>query len=65
MPRVRTIPKAVAEIQAADPNTFITEPLMRRWIADGYVKIIPGCRAYKLIDLDQVEEFLMCSSAWK
>lgn len=58
MPRVRTVPKAAAEIRAADPNTFITESLLRRWIADGYVKLVPGCRTYKLVDLDQIETFI-------
>lgn len=58
MPRVRTVPKAVAEIQRNDPDTFITVAIMRRWIKEGYVKVIPGCRSYQLIDLDQVEEFI-------
>lgn len=58
MPRVRTVPKAVAEIQRNDPDTFITEAIMRRWIKDGYVKVIPGCRSYQLVDLDQIDEFI-------
>ena len=58
MPRVRTVPKAVAEIRQNDPNTFITEAIMRRWIKEGYVKLIPGTRSYQLIDLDQVDEFI-------
>ncbi len=39
MPRVRTVPKAVAEIRQNDPNTFITVAIMRRWIKEGYVKL--------------------------
>ena len=58
MPRVRTVPKAVAEIRQNDPNTFITVAIMRRWIKEGYVKLIPGTRSYQLIDLDQVDEFI-------
>lgn len=62
MPRIRTVPKAVAEIQQNDPNTFITVAIMRRWIKQGFVKVIPGTRAYQLIDLDQVEEFIASSA---
>ena len=58
MPRVRTVPKAVAEIRQNDPNTLITVAIMRRWIKEGYVKLIPGTRSYQLIDLDQVDEFI-------
>lgn len=58
MPRVRTVPKAVAEIRQNDPETFITTAIMRRWIKEGYVKVIPGCRSYQLVDLDQIEEFI-------
>lgn len=58
MARVRTIPKAVQEIRAQDPNTFITETLLRRWIAQGIIKKIECGYRYALIDLDQIEKFL-------
>ena len=58
MARVRTIPKAVAEIKAKDPNTFITETMLRRLIAQGLVPEIECGYRYGLIDLDKLEEFL-------
>lgn len=57
MSRVRTIPKAIAEIKAADPGTYLTAPTLRRWLKAGYIKpIVAG--GHILIDLDALEDFI-------
>lgn len=57
MSRVRTIPKAVAEIKAADPGTYLTAPTLRRWLKAGYIRpIVAGGRV--LVDLDALEDFI-------
>ncbi len=58
MVRVRTIPKAVKEIRAKDPGSYINERLLRRWIKDGIIKPINGSYTYTLINLDELERLL-------
>ena len=58
MVRVRTIPKAVKEIKAKDPGSYINERLLRRWIKDGIIKPINGSYTYTLINLDELERLL-------
>ena len=58
MVRIRTIPKAVAEIKAQDPGSYINERLLRRWLIDGTIKPVKGSYAYTLVNLDELERFL-------
>lgn len=58
MVRIRTIPKAVAEIKAQDPESYINERLLRRWLKDGTIKPVKGSYAYTLVNLDELERFL-------
>lgn len=58
MVRIRTIPKAVAEIKAQDPGSYINERLLRRWLKDGTIKSVKGSYAYTLVNLDELERFL-------
>lgn len=58
MVRIRTIPKAVAEIKAQDPGTCINERLLRRWVKDGTIKPVNGSYTFTLINLDELERFL-------
>lgn len=56
--RVRTVPKAVKEIKAADPNSFVNEKMLREFIKAGYIKRIECGYKYFLVDLDELERFL-------
>ena len=58
MVRIRTIPKAVAEIKAQDPGSYINERLLRRWLKDGTIKPVNGSYTYTLVNLDDLERFL-------
>lgn len=58
MVRIRTIPKAVAEIKAQDPGSYINERLLRRWLKDGRIRPVKGSYAYTLVNLDELERFL-------
>ena len=58
MVRIRTIPKAVAEIKAQDPGSYINERLLRRWVKDVTIKPVKGSYAYTLVNLDELERFL-------
>lgn len=58
MVRIRTIPKAVAEIKAQDPGSYINERLLRRWVKDGTIKPVKGSYTYTLINLDELERLL-------
>lgn len=58
MVRIRTIPKAVAEIKAQDPGSYINARLLRRWLKDGTIKPVKGSYAYTLVNLDELERFL-------
>ena len=58
MVRIRTIPKAVAEIKAQDPGSYINERLLRRWVKDGTIKPVKGSYTYTLVNLDELERVL-------
>lgn len=58
MARLRTIPKAVKEIKDKDPNSYISAPLLRKWVKKGLVSPIPDRGTYMLIDLDRLENFI-------
>lgn len=58
MVRIRTIPKAVAEIKAQDTGSYINARLLRRWVKDGTIKPVKGSYAYTLVNLDELERFL-------
>lgn len=56
--RVRTIPKAVAEIKAKDPDTEINAFMLRHWVKTGAFPSIPCPGTKVLINLDELEAFL-------
>ena len=58
MARIRTLPKAVEEIKAKDPNTYLNVRTLRKWVKMGLIKPIQGCGTYQLTDLDKLESFL-------
>lgn len=60
--RMRTIPKAVAELREEDPNTSVTLYRLRRWVKQGKVKSFDGGQKSTLVDLDDVRK--MASSSW-
>lgn len=60
--RMRTIPKAVAELRIEDPNTSVTLYRLRRWVKQGKVKSFDGGQKSTLVDLDDVRK--MASSSW-
>lgn len=58
MKRIRTIPGAVEEIRKTDPETIVTEWLLRSWVKKKLIPVVPtGCRAL-YVDMDKVEAFL-------
>ena len=60
MRRIRTIPEAVREIQAADPNTYFTEWKLRLMIKRGIfapATVSTGTRVV-LIDMDKLEALM-------
>lgn len=57
MARIRTLPRAAAEIQEKDPGTVITYQRLRRWVLDGKIKSFDGGKC-RLVDLDEVERMV-------
>lgn len=57
LPRMRTIPKAAAEIREKDPETHLTVTVLRRMVKAG---VIPTVQVGKspLINLDTLERFM-------
>lgn len=62
MARIRTLPKAVKEIKEKDPNSYINVPLLRRLVKQGVIKTIQTGGKHALIDLDNLEDFLVGGS---
>lgn len=58
MVRIRTIPKAVEEIKAQDPGTYINVPLLRKWVKKGIIPAVPTGGSHVLLDMDKLESFL-------
>lgn len=56
-PKMRTLPKAVAELKERDPQSCLTVTRLRTWVKRGD---IPSRKAGKnfLVDLDEVERFM-------
>ncbi len=57
LPRVRTIPEAVAELRAEDPQTAVTPYFVRQAIASGRLPAIKAGRKI-LVSLDALSDFL-------
>lgn len=57
IPRMRTLPKAVEEIRAADPDTQFTLATLRKLVKRGAVNTV-ALGNYSLVDLDQLIEVL-------
>lgn len=57
MARIRTLPKAVEEIRAKDPNTCINYGALRRWVKEGKIRSFDGGKC-KMVDLDEVEQLV-------
>lgn len=58
MVRIRTLPKAVEEIRGHDPNSYINVPLLRKWVKQGLIAVVPTGSKQVLIDMDKLERFL-------
>ena len=59
IPRMRTLPKAYAEIKALDPNTAFTMRALRRMVNQGELPTVQ-INSKKLINLDLLLEKLSC-----
>ena len=58
MASIRTIPKAVEAIKAKDPETCLTEYMLRKWIRTGKIKTFNEGTFY-LVDLDELEKIVL------
>lgn len=59
VPRMRTLPKAYAEIKALDPNTAFTMRALRRMVNSGELPVVQ-INSKKLINLDLLLHMLSC-----
>jgi hypothetical protein len=59
IPRMRTLPKAYAEIKALDPNTAFTMRALRRMVNTGELPVVQ-INSKKLINLDLLLNMLSC-----
>lgn len=59
LPRMRTIPKAFLELQAADPGTSFTEKSLRQYIKRENIPTVSVGNKI-LINLDLLFDRLMC-----
>lgn len=57
MARIRTIPKAVAELKKNDPDCCVTVWGLRRWIKEGRIPYVKAGKTF-LIDLDKLNEYV-------
>lgn len=62
MARMRSIPKAVEEIKAKDPETCVSESVLRRWVKSGAVPSVKTGKNF-LVNLDALEAYLECDNA--
>ena len=53
IPRMRTLPKAVAEIRSADPESQFSLPMLRKMVSRGIIECVTMGN-YKLIDFDKL-----------
>lgn len=59
LPRMRTIPQAMKEIKALDPNTSITTSALRRMVKEGAVETVQVANK-RLLNLDLLFDRLAC-----
>lgn len=57
MARMRSIPKAVEEIRAKDPETCISMCVLRRWVKEGKVPSRKTGKNY-LVNVDALETYM-------
>lgn len=57
IPRMRTIPEAMKEIQKADPNTALTLTALRRAVKQGKIPFVEVC-SKKLLNMDDIYVFM-------
>ena len=57
LPRMRTAPEAIREIQREDPGTAFTLRALRRMIASGEFPCVQVC-SKKLVNLDYLLDYL-------
>lgn len=57
MPRMRTIPAAVAEVRAADPETALTVSALRRAVKQGKIPVVE-VNTKRLVNLSDVFSFM-------
>lgn len=57
MVRMRSIPKAVAEIRVKDPETNITAGILRRWVKEGKLPMIKTGKNF-LVNMELLENYL-------
>jgi len=57
LPRMRTLPQAVKEIQAKDPGTYLSYWSLRRWVKEGLIPTVqPG--KCPLVNMDTLGRFM-------
>lgn len=61
MAKMRSLPKAVEEIKAKDPDTCITLHVLRRWVKEGTVPSVKTGKNF-LINLDALENYMECEA---
>ena len=57
MRRMRTVPKAMEELRAKDPDTCVSVYMLRHWVKIGKIKSVKAGKNF-LIDMDELEAFL-------
>lgn len=62
MATMRTIPQAVKEFQAKDPNTPVGRTTLRRWVKQGFVKSVSTGK-FPLVNMESLEAFLSGETA--
>ena len=61
IPRLRTIPKALEEVQFADPNTALTMRALRRMVNTGEIPTV-AINSKRLIDMNLLYNHLSCNN---
>lgn len=57
MAKMRSVPKAVEEIRAKDPETCISVCVLRRWVKEGKVPSRKTGKNY-LVNMDALEAYM-------
>lgn len=58
MTRIRTLPKAIEEIKAQDPNSHVNIAMLRKWVKRGLISPVPTGSKHVLINMSTLEQFL-------